>query len=68
VDSSYFQCVIFRCKWWDTLYWNNVKEDRDSGMICINFKKMWDEANETYVFPKQCNQVFSNPYVLDRDW
>lgn len=26
VDLSSFQCVIFRCKWWDTFHWNNVKE------------------------------------------
>ena len=30
VDFSSFQCVIFRCKWWDTFDRNNVKEDRDS--------------------------------------
>ena len=29
---------------------------------------MWDEAKETYVFPKHCNQVFFYPDVLDRDW
>ena len=58
VDLSSFQCVIFRCKWWDTFDWKNVKKDRDSGMICTNSKKMWDEAKEIYVFSKQCNQVF----------
>ena len=52
VDLSSFQCVIFRCKWWDTFDWNNVKEDHDSELICINSKKMWDEARETYVFFK----------------
>ena len=40
VDFSSFQCVIFRCKWWDTFDHNNVKEDCDSGMICINSKNM----------------------------
>ena len=25
VDFSSFQCVIFRCKWWDTFDRNNVK-------------------------------------------
>jgi hypothetical protein len=44
VDLFSFQCAIFRCKWWDTFDRNNVKEDRDSGMICINSKNMWDEA------------------------
>ena len=39
-DFSSFQCVIFRCKWWDIFYWNNVKEDRDSGLICINSRNM----------------------------
>jgi hypothetical protein len=37
-------------------------------MLFINSKKMWDEAKETYVFPKHYNQVFFYPYVLDRDW
>ena len=58
VDFSSFQCVIFRCKWWDTFDWNNVKEDRDSRLICINSRKMWDEVKEPYVFPKRCNQDF----------
>ena len=58
VDFSSFQCVIFRCKWWDTFDQNNVKEDRDSRLICINSRKMWDEAKEPYVFPKHCNQMF----------
>ena len=58
MDFSSFQCVIFRCKWWDTFDRNNVKEDRDSRLICINSRKMWDEAKEPYVFPKHCNQVF----------
>ena len=31
VDFSSFQCVIFRCRLWDTLNVNNVKEDQDSG-------------------------------------
>jgi hypothetical protein len=68
LDLSSFQCVIFRCKWWDTFDQNNVKEDRDSGMICINCKKMWDEAKEPYVFPEHYNQVLFYPNVLDRDW
>ena len=50
VDFSSFQCVIFRCKWWDTFDQNNVKEDRDSRLIYINSRKMWDEAKEPYVF------------------
>jgi hypothetical protein len=41
VDSSSFQCVIFCCKWWDTFDRRNVKEDRDSGLICVNSKTMW---------------------------
>jgi hypothetical protein len=36
VDFSSFQCVIFCCKWWDTFDWRNVKDDRNSGIICIN--------------------------------
>lgn len=36
VDFSFFQCVIFRCKWWDTFDRNNVNEDHDNGLICIN--------------------------------
>ena len=67
VDFFSFQCVIFRCKWWDNFDRNNVKEDHNSSLICINSRKMWDEA-EPYVFPKHCNQVFFYPYVLDRDW
>jgi hypothetical protein len=43
-------------------------EDRDSGIICINSKKMWVETKEPYVFPKHCNQVFFYLYVLDGDW
>ena len=68
VDFSSFQCVIFKCKWWDTFDRNNVKEDRDSRLICINSRKMWDEAKEPYFFPKHCNQVFFYPDVLDMDW
>ena len=52
VDFSSFQCVIFRCKWWDTFDRNNLKEDHNSRLICINSRKMWDEAKEPYVFPK----------------
>ena len=55
VDFSSFQCVIFRCKWWDAFDQNNVKEDRDSRMICIKSRKMWDEAKRPYVFPKHYN-------------
>ena len=40
VDLSSFQCVNFRCKWWDSFDWNNVKEDHDSGLVCINSKKI----------------------------
>jgi hypothetical protein len=40
VDLSSFQCVIFRCKRWDTFDHNNVKEDHNSGIICINSRKM----------------------------
>ena len=68
VDFSSFQCVIFRCKWWDTFDRNNVKEDRDSRLKCINSRKMWNEDEEPYVFPKHWNQVFFYPDVLDRDW
>ena len=46
VDFSSFQCVIFRCKWWDTFDRSSVKEDRDSRLICINSRKMWDKAKE----------------------
>ena len=59
VDFSSFQCVIFRCKWRDTFDRNNVKEDHDSSLICINSRKMWDEVKEPYVFSKHCNQLFS---------
>ena len=38
---SSFQCVIFRCKWWDTFDRASVKGDRDSRLICINSKEMW---------------------------
>ena len=67
VYFSSFQCVIFRCKWWDTFNQNNVKEYHDSGLICINSKKMLAEMNDSYVFPKHCNQVFFYPYVLQWD-
>ena len=36
VDFSAFQCVYYRCRWWDTFDRYNVKEDCDSGLICIN--------------------------------
>ena len=68
VDFSSFQCIIFRCRWWDTFYMTNVKEYRDIGLICINSRKMWDESKEPYVFPKHCNQVLFYLDVLDRDW
>ena len=58
VDFSSFQCVILRCRWWDTFDQNNVKEDRDSGIICINSKKMLVEMKYPYIFPKHYNQVF----------
>ena len=58
MDFSSFQCVIFKCRWRDTFDRNNVKEDRDSGMICINSRKMWDESKDPYVFPKHYNKVF----------
>ena len=40
VDLSSFWHVIFSCMWWDAFDWSNVKEDRDSGIICINSKKI----------------------------
>jgi hypothetical protein len=40
VDFSSFQCVSFRCKWWDTFDRNNVKEDCDSGMIYVSSLKI----------------------------
>jgi hypothetical protein len=52
----------------DTFDQTNVKEYCDSGLICINSKKMWVETKEPYVFPKHCNQVFFNLDVLDGDW
>ena len=67
MDFSSFPHVIFRCKWWNTFYRNNVKEDHDSGLLCIHFRKMWHEAREPYVFPKHWSRVFFYPYVLDRD-
>ena len=67
LDFSSFQCVIFRCKWQDTFDRNNVKEYRDSRLICINSRKKWDEAKEPCVFPKHYIQVFFYPDVLDRD-
>ena len=68
VDFSSFQCVIFRCKWWDTFNMNNIKEYCDSGLIYINSINMWNESKEPYVFLKHCNQVLFYPDVLDRDW
>ena len=55
VDLSSFQCVIFKCKWWDTIDQNNVNLDHDSGIICINSQKMLVEEEDPYVFPKPCN-------------
>jgi hypothetical protein len=55
VEFSSFQCVIFCCKWWDTFDQRTVKEYHDSGLICINSKKMWAGIKEPYVFPKHCN-------------
>ena len=40
VEFVSFQCVIFRCKWWDTFNKNNVKEYRGSGLIDINSRRM----------------------------
>jgi len=68
VEFSLFQCVIFRCKWWDTFDRNNVKEDIDSGLISINSIEMCHEVREPYVFPKHYNHVFVYPDVLDKDW
>ena len=66
VDFSSFQCVNFRCRWWNTFNKNNVNEYHDSGLICIKSRKMWDEIKEPYVFPKHCNLVFFYLDVLDR--
>ena len=41
VDFSSFQCVIFKCKCWDTFDGNIVKIYYDSGLIWINSKKMF---------------------------
>ena len=68
MDFSSFQYVIFRCKWWDSFDQNNVREYQNSRLICINSRKMWDEAKEPYVFPKHYNQLFFYPDVLNRDW
>jgi hypothetical protein len=68
MDFSYFQCVVFSCKWWDTFDRRNVKDDRDSRIICFNSKKIWVETKEPYVFPKHCKQVFFYLDVLDGDW
>lgn len=68
VDYSSFQCVIFKCKWWDTFDHNNVKEDHDSGIICINSKKMLVETKEPYAFPKHYNQVLFYLDVSNQDW
>ena len=64
VDFSSFQVVIFRWKWWDTFNQNSVKEGHDSGMICINFRKMLVETKDIYVIQKHYNQVFLYPNVL----
>ena len=58
VDFSSFQCVIFRCKRWDNFDQNNVKEYCYSRLICINSKKMWNEAKEPYVFPNTATMCF----------
>lgn len=58
VDFLTFQCVILRCKWWDTFYWSNVKENCDSGIVCINSKRKQVETKEPQVFSKHYNQVF----------
>jgi hypothetical protein len=42
----------------------NVKEDHDSGIVCINSKKMWVETKEPYVLQKHCNQVFFTQMYL----
>ena len=58
VDFSSFQCVIFRCKWWDTFDLNNVEEDGDSRLIFIKSKNMWDEAKEPHVSPNTTTRSF----------
>ena len=68
VDFPSFQCIIFRCKWWDNFDWNNVKEGHNSGLIHINSKKMLAETKEPYVFPKHYNQLCFHPDVLNKDW
>ena len=62
VNFSSFQCVIFKCKWWDTFDQNNVKVDHDSGLICINSKSKLAKTKEPYVCPKHCNRVFFYPW------
>ena len=58
VEFSSFQCVIFMCKRWDTFDWNNVKEDRDSRLICINSRKMWDELRSLMFSPNTATMCF----------
>jgi hypothetical protein len=65
VDFSSFQCVIFFSKWWDTFNRRNLKEDHESGLICINSKKMWVETTKL-CFPKTLQPSYPN--VLDGDW
>ena len=67
VGFSSFQCVIFKCKWWDTFDRNNVKVDPNSGLICINSKKMLVETKDPYALQKDCNQMFFHPDVFDWD-
>ena len=66
--TSHISNVLFLDVVGGTFDKNNVKEDRDSGFICINSRNMSDEINDPYVFPKHFNQVLFYPYVLDEDW
>ena len=66
--TSHLSNVLFLDVVGGTFDKNNVKEDRDSGFICINSRNMWDEINDPYVLPQHFNQVLFYPYVLDIDW
>ena len=47
---------------------NNLKEECDSGIICINSRRIWDETKEPFVLPKHYNKCLFLPrcviYVL----
>jgi len=65
LDYRSFQCVVFICKWFDTLDRRTILHDDNSEYYLINYIKYLAEDKEPYVLPQHCSQVCFYLYVED---